>query len=177
MHTPEYGRGNYQINPCGLVGCFLVFSLPQAHPTSLTPSSELQATSKPASREHVDQRADSSPTTRLLSSPFSAVFPHRESLATAALQLCTHIAPCQTHRRVYGQGMTLCSKLFALCGCGGKKSYFEEMSMIFADSLPGTGRSKDSLYEPVLADSEREAVAELLGSYPSASLLLEWKLI
>jgi len=69
--------------------------------------------------------------------------------------------------------MTICSKLSALCGCGGKKSHFEEMSMNFADSLPGTGRSKDSLYEPVLADSEREAVAELLGSYPSVSLLLE----
>ena len=26
-----------------------------------------------------------------------------------------------------------------------------------------TGRSKDSLYDPVLADSEREAVADLLG--------------
>ena len=51
------------------------------------------------------------------------------------------------------------------------------MTMNFANSFPGTGRSKDSLYEPVLADSEREAVAELLGSYPSASLLLEWKLI
>lgn len=51
------------------------------------------------------------------------------------------------------------------------------MAMNFADLLSGTGRSKDSLYEPVLADSEREAVAELLGSYPIASLLLEWKLI
>jgi hypothetical protein len=39
------------------------------------------------------------------------------------------------------------------------------MAMNFADSLFATGRSKDSLYEPVLADSEREAVAELLGSY------------
>ncbi|KAF2416271.1 ARM repeat-containing protein [Tothia fuscella] len=39
--------------------------------------------------------------------------------------------------------MVFCGKLFALCGCG--------------------GRSKDSLYEPVLADSEREAVSELLG--------------
>ncbi|KAF2806558.1 ARM repeat-containing protein [Mytilinidion resinicola] len=37
---------------------------------------------------------------------------------------------------------SLCSKLFASC-CG--------------------GRSKDSLYDPVLADSEREAVADLLG--------------
>jgi hypothetical protein len=48
--------------------------------------------------------------------------------------------------------------------------------MNFADSLSGTGRSKDSLYEPVLADTEREAVAELLGSY-HFGLLLEWKLI
>ncbi|KIW03723.1 vacuolar protein 8 [Verruconis gallopava] len=39
--------------------------------------------------------------------------------------------------------MTWCQGLFAWCGCG--------------------GRSKDSLYEPVLADSERDAVSELLG--------------
>ena len=45
VHTPKYGRGNYRINPCGLVGCFLVFSLAEAHPTSFTSSSELQATS------------------------------------------------------------------------------------------------------------------------------------
>ena len=32
-----------------------------------------------------------------------------------------------------------------------------------ADTLIFSGRSKDGLYEPALADSERDAVADLLG--------------
>ncbi|KAF2396813.1 ARM repeat-containing protein [Trichodelitschia bisporula] len=39
--------------------------------------------------------------------------------------------------------MAFCRRLFGCCGCG--------------------GRSKDSLYEPVLQDSERDAVSDLLG--------------
>jgi len=34
----------------------------------------------------------------------------------------------------------------------------------YADMLSHTGRSKDSLYEPVLAEAERDAVSRLLGT-------------
>lgn len=52
----------------------------------------------------------------------------------------------------------------SICGscCGG-------MHLAHASHCPArltrvcTGRSKDSIYDPVLADSEREAVADLLG--------------
>jgi hypothetical protein len=53
------------------------------------------------------------------------------------------------------------SKLCAPC-CGGmhhRLAIHRTVKLI----PPQTGRSKDSIYDPVLADSEREAVADLLG--------------
>lgn len=40
-----------------------------------------------------------------------------------------------------------------------------------ADGISPIGRSKDGLYDPVLADSEREAVADLLGYLENVSAL------
>ena len=39
---------------------------------------------------------------------------------------------------------------------------------------PIKGRSRDSLHEPVLADTEREAVGELLGYLENVRFLLAW---
>jgi hypothetical protein len=50
------------------------------------------------------------------------------------------------------------------CGsscCGGRFSRAIKMGEV-ADLMRHTGKSRDGLYEPVLAESEREAVADLL---------------
>ncbi len=39
---------------------------------------------------------------------------------------------------------------------------------------PIKGRSRDSIYEPVLADTEREAVGELLGYLENVRFPLGW---
>jgi hypothetical protein len=53
------------------------------------------------------------------------------------------------------------SKLCAPC-CGGMHHPSAIHRIVkLTSSYPG--RSKDSIYDPVLADSEREAVADLLG--------------
>jgi len=56
---------------------------------------------------------------------------------------------------------------FACC-CGGKLSralgLLRPLSQLASSLTRSTvARSRDSLYDPVLADSEREAVADLLG--------------
>lgn len=59
--------------------------------------------------------------------------------------------------------MAFCGGLFASC-CGGVCLHPD--SVVGASKLMTCrvlGRSKDSLYDPILADSEREAVSDLLG--------------
>ena len=50
----------------------------------------------------------------------------------------------------------------AVCSscCGGTAAISAPTQAVLTDS--GVGRAREGLYEPVLADSEREAVADLL---------------
>jgi vacuolar protein 8 len=55
----------------------------------------------------------------------------------------------------------VCGKIFGSC-CGGMRSSSISRHVSGLTDCC-VGRSRDSIYDPVLADSEREAVADLLG--------------
>lgn len=102
-------------------------------------------------RKRVHGRASPFPVNLIADQGRESVFLHHESYSHI-------VACCQASIE-----MAFCAKLFAWCGCGGKSNYCCNI-MGYTHNFSSSGRSKDSLYEPVLADSEREAVAELLGT-------------
>jgi hypothetical protein len=61
-----------------------------------------------------------------------------------------------------------------ICGsscCGGTILHFQGWTGCQAHSNDDTGKSRDGLYEPVLAESEREAVADLLQYLENVRIL------
>jgi hypothetical protein len=57
--------------------------------------------------------------------------------------------------------MGLSNLFYRICCCGGEPP--PELPLSRPANLTPAARSRDSIYDPVLADSEREAVADLLG--------------
>jgi vacuolar protein 8 len=56
--------------------------------------------------------------------------------------------------------MGLSNLFYRICCCGGEPP---RAPSVQPTDLTPVARSRDSIYDPVLADSEREAVADLLG--------------
>ena len=64
------------------------------------------------------------------------------------------------------------SSAWAVAGHAAKVYLTSRVSRGWTDT--GTGRSKDGLYEPALADSEREAVADLLQYLENVRRSSDW---